>query len=111
MKIIAQNNYKNFFNQKILILLSLMVLGSVSPIKLANTNLNLNNANEMNFLNLQKALLSTDQIQVQNVIKKQTKLITHGLIFDQGTIYESGSLNNNQNFLLKKNYQTNQILK
>ncbi len=112
MKIIVQNKDVNkIFYKKILILLGLIAISSVSAIKLSNTNLNLNYANEMSFLNLQKALLSTDQIQVQNVIKKQIKLITHGLMYDQGTIYESGALNNNQNFLVKKDYQTNQILK
>lgn len=113
MKIIATTKIKkNNTFKKIIILVSLIVLSSVSSIKLSNANLNFAYSNEMNFLNLQKALLSTDQIQVQNVIKKQPKLITHGLIFDQGTLFESGLLpNNNQNFLLKKNYQTNQILK
>lgn len=115
MKITGKKNFTNTLLKKILILISLIALNSVSPLKLSNQNLNLNYANEMNFLNLQKALLSSDQIQVQNVIKKQPKLITHGLIFDQGTIYESGAIVTNQNqiqnFLIKKNYQTNQILK
>ena len=102
MKIIEKANIIT----KLYVLISLILFPSFLGVKLSNNNF----ANEMNFLNIQKALLSSEAIQVQNVIKKLPKVFTHGLIIDQGIIYESGVINN-QNFLIKKNFQNNQILK
>jgi len=107
MKIIGKDSYLPL---KLYALIAFMIITLINTIKLSNSNFNYNSAAGMNFLNLQKALLSTDTIQVQNVIKKLPKIITYGLVLDQGIIYESGVINK-QNFLIKKNYQNNQILK
>lgn len=103
MKIIG--NYSFIF--KVYSFIVLLIFSSLSySLKLNNYS----SSNEMNFLNLQKALLSSDTIQVLNVIRKQPKISTNGLFFEQGIIYESGIFNT-QNFLLKKNYANGQLIK
>jgi glutamine cyclotransferase len=66
--------------------------------------------NEANYLTIQKALLSNNQVKVLNIIKKSPRLSTEGLFFDNGIIYESGFYKN-KSFLLKKEFKSNKLIK
>jgi glutamine cyclotransferase len=78
-----------------------------------NINSRLRNSistNENNYLTIQNALLSNNEIKVLNIIKKSPRVSTDSLFYDNGIIYESG-LYKNKSFLLKKDFKTNKIIK
>jgi len=63
-------------------------------------------------LSLQKAFLSTEDINITNIYPKLHKISTESIFFDEKNqqIYETGIMKTT-NIILKKNYPTNKVLK
>ena len=90
MKIIGNIKFKIC----IILLITLIIeSNSISVHNSINTRSTLS-TNEKNFLTLQKALLSTTEIKVVNIIKKSPRVYTEGLFFENGIIFESGFYKN-----------------
>jgi len=99
-------------NQKLKFISIIMIcfIATTNTLAVQNNFNNGNNSNSKNYLTIQKALLSTTEVKVINIIKKSPRMSTEGLFYENGKIYESGFYRN-KSFLLKKDYKTSKMIK
>ena len=104
MKIIRNPRLKFIFT---IVICFIIATNSLTVKNTASAGLN---SNSKNYLTIQKALLSSTEVKVLNIIKKSPRMSTEGLFYENGKIYESGFYRN-KSFLLKKDYKTNKMIK